>query len=84
MLLLALEMDTMSVLELLVTGASPGFGRGGQEIIFSDLECALLGGFGGMPPPPEKIFKIVQFVAFWCIFGSDFVFKKFQFLYKKI
>ena len=25
----------------------------------------------------EKIFKMVQFGAFWCIFGSDFVLKKF-------
>ena len=45
-------------------------GGGGQEFFFSDLgicmwrsdmlrmakPCALLGGFGGMPPPPEKIF----------------------------
>ena len=46
------------------SGASPGFGRGGAKNFFSDLEirmsrsdmlrmakpCALLGGFGGMPP----------------------------------
>ena len=46
------------------TGASPGFGRGGQEFFFSDLgicmsrsdmlrmakPCALLGGLGGMLP----------------------------------
>ena len=38
---------------------------------------ALLGGFGGMPPP-RKFFKMMQFGAFWCIFGSDFVLKKFQ------
>ena len=40
---------------------------------------ALLGGFGGMPPPPppRNFFKMVQFGAFWCIFLSDFVFKKF-------
>ena len=24
---------------------------------------------------PEKIFEMVQLGAFWCIFGSDFVFK---------
>ena len=28
--------------------------------------------------PPRKFFQMVQFGAFWCIFGSDFVFKKFQ------
>ena len=54
---------------IVTTGASPGFGRGGcQEFFFSDLgiymsrsdmlrmakPCALLGGFGGMPP--RKIF----------------------------
>ena len=26
--------------------------------------------------PQRKFFKMVQFGAFWCIFGSDFVFKK--------
>ena len=36
---------------------------------------AFLGGFGGMPPPPEKFFLND---AFWCIFRSDFVFKKIQ------
>ena len=50
---------------------------GGQEFFFSDLgicmsrsdmlrmakPCALLGGFGGMPPP-RKFFKTVQFGAF--------------------
>ena len=47
--------------------------------------------------PPRKFFKMVQFGAFWCIFGSDFYFKKFRklpffyrnfkncnFLYKRI
>ena len=62
----------------IITGASPGFGRGGgQEIFFSDLgicmsrsdmlrmakPCALLGGFGGMLPR-ENFFKTVQFGAF--------------------
>ena len=60
------------------SGASPGFGRGeGQEFFFSDLgicmsqsdmlrmakPCALLGGFGGMPPR-ENVFKTVQLGAF--------------------
>ena len=58
-------------------GASPGFGRGGQDFYFSNLRigmsrsdmlrmakpCALLGGFGGMPPP-RNIFKTMQFGAF--------------------
>ena len=30
--------------------------------------CALLGGFGGMPPPREIFFKMVQFGALSCIF----------------
>ena len=38
--------------------------------------CALLGGFGDMPP--EKFFKMVQFGAFWGIFESNLIFKKFQ------
>ena len=38
--------------------------------------CALLGGSGGMLP--REIFKMVQFGAFWRIFLSNFVFKKFQ------
>ena len=73
---------------------------GGQEIFFLDLEIcmsqsdmlrmakpyALLRGFGGMLPR-EIFFKMEQFGAFWCIFGSDFVFKKFQnlpFLYRNL
>ena len=36
--------------------------------------------------PRENFFKMLQFGAFWCIFGSDFVFKIFlknyYFLYK--
>ena len=64
------------------TGASPGFDRGGAKNFFfpyleicmsqSDMlrmakPCALLGGFGGMPPR-ENFFEMVQFGAFWCIF----------------
>ena len=36
-----------------------------------------IGGFGGMPPR-ENFFKWCNLVRFWCIFGSDFAFKKFQ------
>ena len=82
-------------------GASPGFGRGGaKNFLFSDLEicmsrsdmlrmakpCALLGGFGGMPPP-RNFFKMVPFGAFWCIFDHILSlknFKNYHFLYKKI
>ena len=65
------------------SGASPGFGRGGARNFFVQIwkfacrkaidmlhmakPCALLGGFGGMPPR-EIFFKMVQFGAFWCIF----------------
>ena len=54
-------------------------------------------GVRGHAPPPRNLFKMVQFGAFGCIFGSDFVFKKFnklpffiskfqklQFLYKNL
>ena len=35
-------------------------GGGGSRFFFSDLEFAR--GFGGMPPPPRKFFKMVQLV----------------------
>ena len=64
-------------IDVIITGASPGFGKGGQDFLEicmsrSDMlrmakPCALLGGFGGMPPP-RNFFKMVQFGAFWCIF----------------
>ena len=58
-------------------GRPQDLGGGGPIIYFSDLgicmsrsdmlrmakPCALLGGFGGMPPP-RKFFKTVQFGAF--------------------
>ena len=59
----------------------PRIWQGGPRIFFSDLEICMsrsfARGFGGMPPT-RKFFKMVQFGAFWCIFGSDFVFKKYQ------
>ena len=59
------------------SGASPGFGRGGQEFFFSDLgicmsrsdmlrmakPCALLGGVRGHALP-RKFFEAVQLGAF--------------------
>ena len=73
-----------------ITGASPGFGRGEPRIFFANIcklhvakrhaahgeaMCFARGVRGHAPP--RKFFKMVQFGAFWCIFGSDFVFKKF-------
>ena len=34
------------------------------------------GGSGACPP--RKFLKMVQFGAFWCIFGSNFLLKKIQ------
>ena len=36
----------------IISGASPGFGRGGGQELFFQIwkPCAWLGGFGGMPP----------------------------------
>ena len=63
------------------TGASPGFGRGGQEFFFSDLgicmsrsdmlrmasPCALLGGFGGMLPRENFLqrYNLVRFRGYF-------------------
>ena len=67
-----------------MTGASPGFGRGGgQNFFFSYLEicmsrsdmlrmakpCALLGGFGGMLPR-ENFFKRCNLVRFRVYFDQ--------------
>ena len=68
----------------LKSGASPGFGRGGQEFIFSSdlgicmsrgdmlgmaLPCALLGGFGGMLPQ-ENFVKRCNLVRFRVYFDQ--------------
>ena len=68
----------------IITGASPGFGRGGgQEFVFSNLEicmsrsdmlrmakpCALLGGFGGMLPR-ENFLKRCNLVRFRVYFDQ--------------
>ena len=75
-------MKTIDLLAYYTRGVPRIWEGGGPRIFFFQIlkfPCreALLGGFGGMPPP-RKFFKMVQFGAFWCIFGSDFVFKKFQ------
>ena len=63
-----------------VTEASPGFGRGGgaRNIFFRNEAMRFARGDRGHAPP-RNVFKIVQFGDFWCIFGSDFVFKKLPF-----
>ena len=56
-----------------LTGASPGFGRGGgaKNYFFSDFGICeamrLARGVRGHAPP-RKFFKMVQFGAFWRIF----------------
>ena len=81
-----------------ITGASPGFGRGGPIIFFSDLQicmsrsdmlrmakpCALLGGFGGMLPQ-ENFLKRCNLVRFGVYFDQILSLKNFNnyhFLYK--
>ena len=65
-------------------GRSQDLGGGGARIVFFRFRnlhvatCSLLGGFGGMPTPPRKLFKMVSFGEFWCVFRSDFAFKIFQ------
>ena len=66
----------LSTQRVKTAGASPGFGRGGAKKFFFQIweftcreatccawRSALLGGFGGIPPP-RKFFKTVQFGAF--------------------
>ena len=43
-----------------------------RDVLRDAKRRALLGGFGGMFPR-EFFLKMLQFGAFWCIFGSDFV-----------
>ena len=76
-----------------ISGASPGFGRGGGARIyffrFGNLHvakpCALLGGFGGMPP--REIFlkwcNMVRFGVYFDHILSLKNFKNYHFLYKK-
>ena len=68
------------------SGASPGFGRGGGENFFFEIlnlhvakrhaahgeAMRFARGVRGHAPP-RKFLKMVQFGAFWCIFGSDFL-----------
>ena len=48
-----------------ITGASPGFGRGGQDFFFQiwEFACREARGVRGHAPP-RKFFKTVQFGAF--------------------
>ena len=86
-------------LMMYTAGASPGFGRGGgQEFFFSDLgscmsrsdmlrmtkPCALLGGFGGMPPRNFflKWCNLVRFGVYFDQILSLTNFKNYHFLYK--
>ena len=65
---------------------------GGQEFFFRfgnlHVACALLGGFGGMPPPPrENFLKWCNFVRFNVYFDQILSlknFKSYHFLYKRI
>ena len=71
-----------------ISGASPGFGRGGPRNFFFQIlkfPCreALLGGFGGMPPP-RKFFKMVRFGVYLDQILSLKNFKNYHFLYKKL
>ena len=74
----------LSKIKHLISGASPGFGRGGaKNFFFSDLgicmsrsdmlrmakPCALLGGFGGMPPR-ENFLKRCNLVRFRVYFDQ--------------
>ena len=52
-------------------------GGGGKNYFFQIWKFACARGVR-RHAPPRKFFKMVQFGAFWCIFRSDFVFKKFQ------
>ena len=58
-----------------------------SDVLSMAKTCALIArGFVGMPELLRKLFKIVQFCSFWCIFGSDFMLKKcfkLQFFYIK-
>ena len=72
--------------------------RGGQEFFFSDLEicmsrsymlrmvkpCALVGGFGGMPPRDNflKLCNLVRFGVYFDQILSLTNFKNYHFLYK--
>ena len=81
------------------SGASPGFGRGGQELIFfrfGNLHVAkrhaahgeamrIATGFGGMLPRENflKRCNLVRFRVYFDQILSLFFFKKYHFLYKK-
>ena len=71
-----------------VTGASPGFGRGGAKNFFFRFgnlhvakPCALLGGFGGMLPRENflKRCNLVRFRVYFDQILSLFFFQKLPF-----
>ena len=49
---------------------------------FASEPCALQGGFGGMPPPPDNFFKMVRFGVYFDQLLSLKKFKNDHFLYK--
>ena len=71
---------------------------GGAKNFFSDLEicmsrgdmlrmakpCALLVGFGGMPPPRENFFKWCNLVRFGVYFDQILSLKNCNFIYERI
>ena len=73
---------------LLVQGRPQGLAGGGAKNFFFQIwkfACALLGGFGGMPPR-EKILKWCNLVRFGVYFDQILClknFKNYHFLYKK-
>ena len=70
-----------------LSGASPGFGRGGAKNFFFQIwkfACRLIGGFGGMLPR-EIFFKWCNLVRFGVYFDQILSlknFKNYHFLYK--
>ena len=49
----------------------------GEKCVARSEALHIVRGFGGMPPP-HNFFIMVRFCAVWCIFRSNFVYKKFQ------
>ena len=85
--LLILDMCNLLILDRLklgISGASPGFGRGGGKNFFFQIwNFALLGVFVGMLPR-ENFFKRCVLGCILIRFCLYFFFKNYHFLYKKI
>ena len=63
-----MSLNKKYIFHIMISGASPGFGRGGQEIFFSDLEICMSqsqrfasGVRGHAPPPPTR-----EIFLKWC------------------